>query len=114
MDGLTKMIKTHRMHFSALILTKEEKLAEMGGILQIYKIKLSDSAQLHHKKDAYIDELLGRLARLNSRIEERDAALQDGHEKLSELEGRIKGLENELGEFARMGKVRRLYSIYGS
>ncbi|MBF0522344.1 MAG: hypothetical protein HQL24_04720 [Candidatus Omnitrophica bacterium] len=91
-----------RKEIIALVSSKEKKLAELSGILKLYKGKLGQSSQNAHKQSYDILSLQRQLALVKKQLFEKNRilqktqqAFQDLERKLLEVDGKFKDQGNE-------------------
>ncbi len=80
----------------SLVNSKDERIVELSGIVNIYKWKLKDSTQANKNKDHSLDILEKKVHFVEEKLVKRNEALKQTRDELSEFERQLKTAQFEL------------------
>ncbi len=87
-----------------ILTSKDEKLVELNGILQVYKEKLGDVHQEVKEKGASVSTLEDQLTLVQVKMFEKNKMLRKTQEQFLKLEGQLKDIQNNVFELKGYSK----------
>ena len=95
-DALKKKNSDKEKEFNEILVSKDEKLIELNGILQIYKEKLAETHKINIDQQANISNLEKELALSQAKIAQQEAMIDETKEDLLSFQRKLIFIQDKL------------------